>query len=479
MSVSSLPFPLARRARRLCRLGGARLEAGDGPGAERSLRRALALAPGLAQARALLAELLEGQGAWEEAEDTYRQSLAADPRQGAVWLNLGRLLLARGRAAEALPACLEAAALLPGHAAAWVNLGVAWLCGEGEAAAIQAERCLLQALDLQPDLASAQVDLAFLLLRQGRYAEGWDCFEARPWYRALAAHAGCPPWRGGAVAGRHLLVLCEAGHGDMIQFCRYLPLLAARGARLSLVCHPALERLLGSLAGVARIIPLSRLPQTAGDWDGWVPLMSLPQRFATTLADIPAALPYLQADPQARRAWGERLPGRGLKVGLAWRGNPRFESDGERSLPGLDTLAPLGAVPGLALVSLQQGLGAEDALWPPPGLAIAPLGTELTDFAATAALIANLDLVISVDTAVAHLAGALGVPCWLLLPRYRTDWRWLEGRRDSPWYPGTMRLFRQSVRGDWAAVVAEVAAELGRLVTAAGVPLQPASLAAA
>ncbi|AEV24968.1 tetratricopeptide repeat protein [Azospira oryzae PS] len=457
MTLPPISASAAARAERRYHQGIACLEAGQGEEAEAHLRQALALAPQLTRARANLGYVLEERGAWAEAEAAYRRALAEDPGLGPVWLNLGGLLLSRGRAEEALPVCLQTLSLLPGAAAAWVNLGAACICLEDFA---QGERCLLKALSLEPDRPSAHINLAYLLLRQGRYEAGWECFEARPWYRELAAHAHCPRWHGEAPAGRHLLVLCEAGHGDMIQFCRYLPLLRARGARLSLVCQPALVRLFAALPGVERVIPLADLPAARGDWDAWVPLMSLPRHFATRVDSIPAALPYLQVGAPERQAWRLRLPAAGLRVGLAWRGNPRFENDGERSLPGLWTLAPLAAVPGIALVSLQKGEAEEEALWTPAGMRIAALGSELTDFADTAALIANLDLVIAVDTAVAHLAAALGVACWLLLPRYKTDWRWLEGRQDSPWYPGVMRLFRQERRGDWDEVVSRVAGEL-------------------
>ena len=187
--------------------------------------------------------------------------------------------------------------------------------------------------------------------------------------------------------------------------------------------------------------------------------MSLPYFCGTRIDNIPAGIPYLAAEPAKAAAWRSQLPASGLRIGLAWKGNPRFENDKDRSLPSLDVLAPLADMAGLNFVSLQKGPGEAEAHCPPAGLPVLALGERIEDFSDTAAIIANLDLVISVDSAVAHLAGALGKPCWVLLPDYQTDWRWLTGRHDSPWYPG-MRLFRQPSGGGWEAVVATLAEAL-------------------
>jgi hypothetical protein len=226
------------------------------------------------------------------------------------------------------------------------------------------------------------------------------------------------------------------------------------------VCHPALVRLFATLPGVDEVYALGD-PLPSGRWDFWTRAMRLPGLFGTELACIPAAIPYLSARPELVRQWRERLPQHGLRIGLAWKGNASFENDADRSLPSLMTLAPLAAV-SAHFVSLQKGAGEEEALQPPAGMSLHAIGPLLGDFADTAAVIANLDLVISVDTAVAHLAGALGKPCWLLLPDYRCDWRWMTERDDSPWYP-SMRLFRQPPGGGWAPVIAEVGVALAQL----------------
>jgi hypothetical protein len=223
---------------------------------------------------------------------------------------------------------------------------------------------------------------------------------------------------------------------------------------VGVLCHPGLAALFGGLRGADEIIPLDR-DFDRGDWDVWTAPLSLPLHFRTTVDTVPAALPYLAPDrdriarlaPLLAAASGE------CKVGLVWKGNPRFESDAARSLPGVATLAPLLGVPGVRWFSLQKGEG---------GLmeGITDLTPAIEDFADTAALIAGLDLVITVDTACAHLAGALGKPCWVLLPAWMPDWRWLADRTDTPWYPRVMRLFRQRRDGAWDEVVREVAAAL-------------------
>jgi hypothetical protein len=326
----------------------------------------------------------------------------------------------------------------------------------------EAERCYRTAMNLDDGYAKARFNLSYLLLRQGRFEEGWRCLEARDSYAALAAHLACPRWQGEALSGKSLLIGYEAGHGDMIQFCRYAAVLKAQGAlSITIICHPALKTLFATLDGVDTIISLDEQIPTS-DWDFWTPLFSIPYHCKTRSDSIPAAIPYLHAAPQHIARWASILPADGLRVGLAWKGNPQFENDADRSLPGLDVLAPLSTVAGVRFISLQKGAGEDEARR--AGFPVLHLGSRMKNFADTAAIVANLDLVICVDTALAHLAGALGKPCWVLLPDYKADWRWLTGRTDSPWYPGAVRLFRQPAMGNWTAVIAEVRSALERLV---------------
>lgn len=455
---------VADHAAALFAAGSDCLAGGDLAGAEALLCEALRLAPELAEAHANLALVRERQGQPEAAEASYRRALALAPRQSGILVNYAGLLAARRRHADAEALYLAALQADPGSVRAWTHLGVLLATGKRED---EAEQCYRTALGLDPDAAEARFDLAYLLLRQGRYAEGWPCLEARDWYAPIERSLGLPRWQGEALAGKSLLIGLEAGHGDMIQFCRYVPLLKAAGARrVSVLCHPPLARLLRTLPGVDEVLAVGD-PAPAESWDYWSPPLSLPCHLQTRLETIPGRLPYLAAEPALVEAWAARMAaGAGLRVGLVWKGNPRFENDGERSLSSLHELAPLAGIPGLRFYSLQKGAGEAEASDPGRPFPIVDLGSRIADFTDTAAIIANLDLVISVDTAAAHLAGALGKPCWVLLPDYQTDWRWLAGRDDSPWYPGVVRLFRQPAGGGWSPVIAAVAAALGRFAAA-------------
>lgn len=436
------------------------MQAGEA-GAEAGFRRALALAPDLAEAWVNLGLLLEGRGEPGFAEICYRQAIEHERSLVQAWLNLGALLTQTRRLAEAEEACRRALELAPHSPAGWINLGVLEACRQRDE---EAESCYRTALALEPGHANARFNLAYLLLRQGGLTEGWACLEARDWYRGLAAHLPFARWQGEPLAGQNILIGIEAGHGDMIQFCRYAPRLKAAGAtRVGILCHPGLKALFATLDGVDTAIALGE--PIAGQWDFWVPPLSLPFLFQTRLDTIPARLPYLAPPADRRAKWADRALPEGLKVGLVWRGNPRFENDAERSLPSLATLAPLWRVAGAGFVSLQKGAGEDEASSPPPAQPLLAQGQDFGDFADTAALIARLDLVIAVDTGIAHLAGALGVPCWILLPSYKPDWRWLTARSDSPWYPGVVRLFRR--QADWADTVEEVAAALEEFVRSA------------
>jgi len=438
--------------------GNRHMLGGEADQAETCFREAIRLAPDLSEAHANLALLLDQAGSKTEAEEHYRRAIACNPDIGQTYLNFGAFLANQKRFAEAEAAYQSALKLNPNSAAAWSNLGVLQACRKQEK---EAENSYLRAIELDADYKLAQFNYSYLLLRQGRYEEGWRCFEARNWYARLEQYLALPRWRGELLEDKSVLIGIEAGHGDMIQFCRYSALLKARGAtRIGIICHPALKTLFSTLDSVDLVIALDE-PLPSSHWDFWTPPLSVAFYCQTRLDSIPATLPYLRADRKKLEFWAAKMCDfTGLRVGLVWKGSTSFENDADRSLPDLETLAPLSSIAGVRFFSLQKGAGENEADNPPQGMSLVKLGPQIFDFSDTAAIVENLDLVISVDTAVAHLAGALGKTCWILLPDYKADWRWLAERNDSPWYPGVVRLFRQPRMGDWATVIDEVRAAL-------------------
>jgi hypothetical protein len=354
--------------------------------------------------------------------------------------------------------------LRPNYPEAHNNLGAA-LYALGRPA--EAEASYHEALRLRANYPEVHNNLAYALLLAGRFEEGWKEYEWRWKAKPLwigARDFSAPLWRGEAIGDRTILLHSEQGLGDTLQFCRYAPLVVC-GAGIILEVQAPLVRLLSRLAGVTEIVARGDgLPP----FDLHCPLMSLPLAFGTTLETVPAATPYLSADPALAANWQERLVGLdGLRVGLVWAGRrwlnfPAAAAVDRRRSIALKVLAPLGEVSGVSFVSLQKDGPAAEAADPPHGLMLHDFTAYLHDFEDTAALIANLDLVISVDTSIAHLAGALGKPVWLL-NRFDTCWRWLLNRDDSPWYP-TLRQFRQPRAGDWNSAVGAARDALQRLV---------------
>lgn len=422
---------------------------------------ALQLEPHFAEALTNLAFVQEHLGDKAAAEATYRRALEAGADSYELYMNLGVLLAAQTRFAEAEEAYAQALFRCTESSAVWSNLGALYLAMKND---LDAQACLQKALLLEPANAKAQFNLSHLYLRQGRFDEGWPLFEARDWYAGLAKHFACPRWSGESLRGCSVVIGYEAGHGDVIQFSRYVPMVKALGAsHITLVCHPALKDLLQTLDGISTVKGFDEEIATNG-WDYWTPLMSLPYHFKTRADSVPASIPYLQADAGLVERWAKRLPADTVRVGLVWKGNPKFENDAQRSLPGIRTLEPLWRVDGVSWVSLQKGAGEDELKDGCETFPVLDLGSKVDNFADVAAIVVSLDLVICVDTAVAHLAGALGKPCWVLLPDVMTDWRWRSEGAASAWYPDVMRLFRQGSDGLWPPVVEEVAQTLATFV---------------
>jgi len=447
--------------------------------AERHYRVALELAPNDASAHTNLGLLLQSLKQFYEAEPHQRRALALRPNSAEIHSNLGNLLAERGHADEAESMVRRALELDPARAASHHNLAVLLADQRRDA---EAEPLFRRAIELRADYPLARLGLSYLLLAQGRFDEGWRQHEAR--HDPALPDNGIPPpplalpaWRGESLEGKAVLVWPEQGLGDQIQFSRFATLLKARGAKaVTLVCQKPLHALFESLADVDRVVAADIVDNaftvddaTLAAHDVWAFPLTLAMLMHADLTTLPAtAPPYLRAAPQRVAAWTARLPRDGFKVGLVWRGNPKHDNDADRSLPALAALAPLWSVPGVRFVSLQPGRAAQGANPPPEAQPLLALGHELRDFADTAAALEAIDLLITVDTSIAHLAGALGKPCWVLLPWHKTDWRWLRDRDDSPWYPAGMRLFRQAHRGDWAGVVARVRAALEARIRARG-----------
>ncbi len=453
-SARELTLVLAARpehAAALAALSAVRLRQGDPVAARDLATRAVAAAPDAIEPLVALGGALAALRRHAEARDILTRAVARDPDHARAQLNLGNVLIDLNEEAAAERHMRRATCLQPDLPEAWASLGFLLAGSDRLTEAIAA---CDRAIALRPDFPQAHWNRSFAALRAGDFARGWADYEWRHRHPVFGFGAQVLPgeeWDGGDLAGRRLLVNATQGLGDTIQMARYLPLLVARGASVTLCCPVPLLRLLECFP--VRLLPRGAEPPA---YDCWIDLMSLPRRFATTPDTIPAPGGYLDIGAAPRRPEGRPARGLGVgpRVGLVCAGNPLHSNDFRRSMPAAG-MARLGEVPGVTLVSLQAG-PAGAALAAALGGASRPL--ESPDMAATAAIVAGLDLVIAVDTAVAHLAGALGRPVWILIPR-APDWRWLAGRDDTPWY-ASARLFRQRRAGDWPAVIREVAAAL-------------------
>jgi Flp pilus assembly protein TadD len=454
------------------------------------------------EAVSLLTQALRRQPAHQGMRRNLVRALLAAERYDQVLLQTGTAILttqddaelqfargtalnATGQHAKACAAFARSLSLQPNHAACWLNMGNASTDLED---LDSAETLYRTAIRLDAKLVEAHVSLGYVLTMQGRLNEAMAACEAaialRPdfpqahWNLATAALLNGdlsrgfaeyewrrqhpryrldfpalpgPAWDGSDPTGKTILVRAEQGFGDTIQFARYLPLIDQAGGMPVLVCDPALKPLIASMQGVRTVASTDPIPA----YDTWIDLASLPHVLGTTLATIPTPDRFLRADPGRVECWRARLPA-GRKIGVAFVGNPKHRADRRRSVP-LDRIGSLASSSRLTFINLHHGPSANP-------LGLPDLTPWLTDYAETAALVENLDLVVTVDTSVAHLAGALGKPVWILLP-HAPDWRWLLERTDSPWYRSA-RLFRQPAAGDWTSVLAQVMDQIDRFFVA-------------
>jgi Tfp pilus assembly protein PilF len=420
---------------------------------------ALALKPDNVEICCALSNVLWELGEFDQAVVECERALALNPNLAQVHNNLGTILRQQKKHDQALVHYRRAVELRPDYPEAHGNLG---LILTDTAQIDQALIHFDQVVALRRDSPEAHMDRARTYLMQGDFQRGWADYEWRWKCKDVQPPSFAQPqWQGEPIEGRSILLVTEQGLGDMLQFLRYARLVKERGAKVLL-------RAPNSLVPLMRLVPyvdeVFAWDDALPNFDVYLPLMSLPKIFETTLATIPAGEPYLMADPVLVDRWRETLASiEGFKVGIQWQGNPNYRRDGWRSIP-LARFAPLASMPGVQLISLQKGLGSEQLRH--VDFSVTELGEQLDEttgaFMDTAAVLKNLDLLITSDTALPHLAGGLGIATWLALPHV-PDWRWLMDRDDSPWYP-TMRLFRQTEFENWTPVFQRMASLLGETV---------------
>jgi tetratricopeptide (TPR) repeat protein len=430
--------------------------------AEQCFKLALQLSANLVEAMSNLGDVLRRLERLDEAEDYCRQALAIRPNDPTALINLANVLAGLSALDEAEKCCRKALSIRPDHVPSQITMGNI-LKARGRPA--EAEACFRRAMCLNPESAAARYSLSMLTLLRGDYKEGMELYESR--FDALQGDIGCAPelrellrdsrrWRGEALSGQRLLIWTEQGFGDSLMMLRYLPLLQERGAgEIRVLCERTLERVVCSISGLHHGVTCTQ-SAPADAFDLHCPIMSLPFLFDTTLDSIPARVPYITVATDLRDGWKKRLSSiTQTKVGLAWAGSRTLRDDARRSIP-LAAFQPVIQSKGVRLVSLQKDDGAEQIReWKGQ---IEDWMDDCNDFMDTAALVHNLDLVISVDSAIAHLAGALGKPVWLL-NRAGSEWRWGLGSERSAWYP-SMRIFSQQEANNWERVIARVTNEL-------------------
>ena len=435
-------------------LGKALKEQGNLIEALVSYNKAIEIEPDNSIAYVNSGTVFQEQGELEKAVTSYSRAIELDPNNAEGHNNLGSVILHQGKLEEAAAHCAHSIELKPDYSDAYNNQGVI-LQSQGKV--VEAIDSFNKAIIHKDAFAKAQtyMNRSIVLLLAGNFEQGWKEYEWRLRTKDYTSRAFSQPrWDGTPLNGKSILVHAEQGCGDTIHFIRYLPLIRERGGHVIFECQKDLYRILQNCRGVDEIIERTSNSGTFDQPDVHVPLLSLPGIFGTTLATIPSDVPYITVGPDLLNQWRIRLgDDDNYRVGILWAGNRDHKNDRNRSC-SLADFAPLADVSGVTFYSLQKELASVETLGPPEGMKLIDMKDELNDFADTAAVICNLDLVISVDTSVVHLAGAIDKPVWNLLP-FAPDFRWLLKRDDSPWYP-SMRLFRQTQPNDWYGVFKRV-----------------------
>jgi tetratricopeptide (TPR) repeat protein len=419
-------------------------------------QKVLQLDPDYAEAHINSGILFKIKGKYDEALKSYQRAIQLNPQSAEAYYNLGHFHMDKGRFDEALACFQKVIQLVPNNIDAYMNLGLLYRI---KGLPYEALKCYQRAIELKPTDAEAHWNMSNVLLLTGDFRGGWEEYE---WLWKTKDHVGRqrtysqPLWDGSDIAGKKILLYAEYGFGDTLQYIRYASYVRKRHGTVIVECQKELTSLLRNVEGVCKVVAQGEL---LPEFDMCFPLMRLPVVFNTSMENMPARIPYINADSALVERWKHKIGDSGsqVKIGLAWSGGglPLKKSC------SLEIFAPLAGLKRITFYSLQKGEPGKQAMNPPASMKIIDYTDEINEFSDTAALIENLDLVISVDTSVAHLAGALGKPVWVLLP-FVPDWRWFLDREDSPWYP-TMRLFRQSSLGEWSTVINRIAQELNKL----------------
>ncbi len=425
-----------------------------------SFERAARIKMDYADAYFNMALIHKGMGRIEEAIGNLNLTIRFDPQNGDAYYNLGNIYKFLNQAETAMLHYQTAIRIDPNHKEALNNLGLVLKEGGLVDEAVSLYR---RAIQLHPGFAEAHWNLSIALLLNGRLKEGFHEYE---WRFLKPNREGTypyrfkiPQWNGKPFSGKRLLVHSEQGLGDTIQFIRYLPMVKRLGGTVLFETFHPLTNLLKNFPGIDELLELSPNREYVETCDFYIPLLSLPRVFNTVMENIPSSVPYVFSEPRKKEYWRSRLEKGNFKVGLVWSG--KIKTNDNRPCP-IRHFLPLLELKGLSLYGLQKGNAVSELTELPPHITITNLGDEFEDFSDTAAVIDSLDLLISIDTSVAHLAGAMGKPVWTLLP-FAPDWRWLLNHEGNPWYP-SMKLFRQPAPGDWESVICRVTGELGRLM---------------